>query len=77
MLWGLFLAITDFNWVFSLTVRQFLLAWQSVNVSKKRKRVWMTIPLCLFWCFFYFDVSTLFLFNQIFKFLVFVQSSVS
>ena len=49
MLWGLFLAITDFNWVFPLTVRQFLLAWQSVNVGKKRKRVWMTAPFCLFW----------------------------
>ena len=31
------MAITDSNWVFPPTVRQFLLAWQSANVGKKRK----------------------------------------
>ena len=49
MLWDLLLAITEANWVFPRTVRQLLLAWQSVSVGKKRKRVWMTAPLCLFW----------------------------
>ena len=49
MLWNLFLAITDSNWVFPLTVRQLHLAWQSASVGKKRKRVWLTAPLCLFW----------------------------
>ena len=39
MLWNLFLAIMDYNWVFPLTVRQSLLAWQSARVGKKRKRV--------------------------------------
>ena len=43
------MAITDSNGVFPLTVRQFFLAWQSANVGKKRKRVWMAAPLCLFW----------------------------
>ena len=47
--WNLFLAITDYNWVFSLTVCQFLLTWQSDSVGKKRKRVWMAAPLCLLW----------------------------
>ena len=49
MLWNLFLAIMDYNWVFPLTVRQSLLAWQSDSVGKKRKRVWLATPLCLFW----------------------------
>ena len=49
MLWDPFLAIIDSNWVIPLTVRQFLLAWQSANVGKKRKRVWMIASLCLFW----------------------------
>ena len=49
MLWNLFLAIMDYNWVFPLTVRQTLFAWQGANVGKKRKRVWMAAPLCLFW----------------------------
>ena len=49
MLWDLFLAIADSKWVFPQTVRQFLLAWQSANVGKKRKRVWMAAPFCLFW----------------------------
>ena len=49
MLWDLFLAISYSNWVFPLTVRQLLLAWQSASVGKKRKRVWMAAPLCIFW----------------------------
>ena len=49
MLWDLLLAITDTNWVFPRTVRQCLLAWQNASVGKKRKRVWMAAPLCIFW----------------------------
>ena len=49
MLWNLLLAIADYDWVFPLTVRQALLAWQNARVGKKRKRVWMAAPLCLFW----------------------------
>ena len=49
MLWDLLLAITDTNWVFPHTVRQYLLAWQRACVGKKRKRVWMAAPLCIFW----------------------------
>ena len=49
MLWDLFLAITEVKWVFPRSVRQLLLAWQSASIGKKRKRVWMVAPLCLFW----------------------------
>ena len=40
MLWDLLLSIIDSNWVFPLTVRQSLLAWQGAKVGRKRKRVW-------------------------------------
>ena len=49
ILWDILLAINDFNWVFPRSVRQLLLAWQSVSVGKKRKRVWMAAPLCILW----------------------------
>ena len=37
MLWNLFLTIMDYKWVFPLTVRQSLLAWQSASVAKSGK----------------------------------------
>ena len=49
MLWDVLLAITEASWVFPRTVCQLLLAWQSASVGKKRKRIWMAAPLCLFW----------------------------
>ena len=49
MIWELFLAIVGSSWVFPRTVHQTLLAWQSVNVGRKNKRIWMAAPLCLFW----------------------------
>ena len=49
MLWDLFFAITDYNWVFPLKVHKLLIAWQSARVGRKRKRVWLAAPLCLFW----------------------------
>ena len=49
MLWDLFLVIVGLSWVFPLTVRHFLLAWQGANVGRNCKRIWMTIPFYLFW----------------------------
>ena len=49
MLWDLFLAISGFSWVFPLSVCQTLLAWQGTKVGKKRQKIWMVAPLCLFW----------------------------
>ena len=49
MLWNLLLAIADYKWVFPLTVRQALLAWQGARGGKKRKSLWVAAPLCLFW----------------------------
>ena len=49
MLWELILAIVGFGWVFPFSIRQVLFARQGTKVGKKRKKVWRTAPLCLFW----------------------------
>ena len=35
--------------MFPSTVCQALLAWQGARVGKKRKKIWLAAPLCLFW----------------------------
>ena len=49
MLWNLFLSIIGTSWVFPQSVLHTLLAWQGAAVGKKRKRIWLAAPLCLFW----------------------------
>ena len=49
MLWNLFLSIVGTSWVFPQSVLHTLLAWQGTAVGKKRKRIWLAAPLCLFW----------------------------
>ena len=49
MLWNLFLSIFGISWVFPKSVLHTLLAWQGADVGKKRKRIWLATPLCLFW----------------------------
>ena len=49
MLWNLFLSIYGISWVFPKSVLHTLLAWQGADVGKKRKRIWLAAPLCLFW----------------------------
>ena len=49
LLWNLFLSIFGTSWVFPQTVIHTLLAWQGAAVGKKRKRIWLAAPLCIFW----------------------------
>ena len=49
MLWDLLLSIVGISWVFSNTVLHTLIAWQGAVVGKKRKKIWLAAPLCLFW----------------------------
>ena len=42
-------AIVGSSWVLFLTVLQILLSWQGAHVGKKRKKIWLTVHLCLFW----------------------------
>ena len=49
MLWDLFLSIVGISWVFPHSVLHTLLAWQGAAVGKKRKKIWLAAPLCMFW----------------------------
>ena len=49
MLWTLLLSIFGTSWVFPQTILHTLLAWQGAAVGKKRKRIWLAGPPCLFW----------------------------
>ena len=49
MLWDLILSIVGISWVFPQSVLHTLLAWQGAVVGKKRKKIWLAAPLCLFW----------------------------
>ena len=49
MLWNLFLSIVGTSWVFPHSVFHTLLVWQGAVVVKKRKKIWIAAPLCLFW----------------------------
>ena len=49
MLWDLLLSICGASWVFPKSVIQMLLSWQGATVGKKRKKIWMAAPICLFW----------------------------
>ena len=49
MLWDVLLSICGASWVFPKSVIQMLLSWQGATVGKKRKKIWMAAPICLFW----------------------------
>ena len=48
MLWDLFLSMVGISWVFPQSVLHTLLAYQGVVVGKKRKKIWIAAPSCLF-----------------------------
>ena len=49
VLWGIVLALFGAHWVFPETVKEVLLSWRGPFVGKKRKKIWNSIPLCIFW----------------------------
>ena len=49
VLWEIVLALFGANWVFPETVKEMLLSWRDPFVGKKRKKIWNSIPLCIFW----------------------------
>ena len=48
VLWKLLFALFGVMWVFPFSVRKTLLGWHGSFGGKKRRKVWMTAPLCLF-----------------------------
>ncbi|RVX01805.1 hypothetical protein CK203_024318 [Vitis vinifera] len=48
-LWEIVLALFGANWVFPERVKDMLVSWRGPFVGRKRKRIWTSIPLCIFW----------------------------
>ena len=49
VLWGMVLSLVGAQWVFPETVKEVIISWKSSFVSKKRKRIWRSISLFIFW----------------------------
>ena len=49
VLWELLFALFGVTWVLPFSVRDTLIGWHEFNLGKKRRKVWKTTPLCLFW----------------------------
>ena len=49
VLWEIVLALFGVQWVFPEIVKEVLLSWRGPFVGKKRKKIWNSIPLCIFW----------------------------
>ncbi|RVW82144.1 hypothetical protein CK203_052488 [Vitis vinifera] len=49
VLWDIVLGLSGVQWVFSETVKEVLTSWRGPFVGKKRKKIWKSIPLCIFW----------------------------
>ena len=47
-LWDIVLGLVDVKWVFPKTVKEVLTSWKGPFVGKKMKKVWKSIPLCIF-----------------------------
>ena len=49
VLWELLFALFGVMWILPLSIREILLGWHGSFMGKKRKKVWMTSPLCFLW----------------------------
>ena len=48
-LWEIAFALFGVQWVLPERVKEALFCWQGSFVGKKRKKIWKSIPLCIFW----------------------------
>ena len=48
-LWEIVLALVGVQWVFPESVKEALFSWRGSFVGKKRKKIWNSIPSCIFW----------------------------
>ena len=49
MLWELLFSLFGVTWVLPLLVGDTLSGWCGFNLGKKRRKVWKTTPLFIFW----------------------------
>ena len=48
-LWDLFFSLIGFSWVFPKTIKDALINWKGSIVGKKRRNIWKSVPLYIFW----------------------------
>ncbi|RVW16745.1 hypothetical protein CK203_076449 [Vitis vinifera] len=48
VLWDIVIGLSGVQWVFPETVKEVLTSWRGPFVGKKRKKIWKSIPLCIF-----------------------------
>ena len=49
VLWEIVLVLFGIQWVFPETIKDMLFSWRGSFVGKKRKKIWTSIPFCIFW----------------------------
>ena len=49
VLWEIALVLFGIQWVFPETVKEVLSSWRGPFVGKKKKKIWKSISLCIFW----------------------------
>ena len=49
VLWDIVLGLSSVQWAFPETVNEVLTSWRGPFVGKKRKKIWKSIPLYIFW----------------------------
>ena len=49
VLWEIVFVLFGIQWVFPSTVKEVLISWRDPFVGKKKKKIWKSIPLCIFW----------------------------
>ena len=48
VLWDIVIGLSGVQWVFPEIVNEVLTSWRGPFVGKKRKKIWKSIPLCIF-----------------------------
>ena len=48
-LWEIVFVLIGVHWIFPKTIKEVLLSWRGSFVSRKRKQIWNSTPLWIFW----------------------------
>ena len=49
VLWDLLFSLFGVSWIFSASLKDFLLGWKGTFLAKDKRRVWDAGLLCIFW----------------------------
>ena len=48
-LWEIIFSLMGASWIFPKTIKEAIYSWKGTFVGRKRKKLWNSIPLCIFW----------------------------